>query len=260
MSKLIKLLEQLGRENPPRLGFGMKTVQKPNPEMVLLGFAKDWKSLKKKDISGLDGIIFVEKNQKGIRRKPNSSSPEEIPWGVILESPTEKDASELLQQGCDFIALSSLNVIVEATKEEDLGHFLVMPSDLSQDDQQALAGLPIDGIFVDSISTGAWTLEQLLILSKFRKEIGKTFILRIDLIPSSWELECLHNIGVDGLIIEIENQTDAEISALSALIQALPKKSNQRGKLIPSLGNLVDQQNILHEEDEDEDEDVDEDF
>ena len=255
MSKLIKLMEQLGRDNPPRLGFGTKTVQKPNPEMVLLGFAQDIKALKGQEISRFDGIIFGINNQIGNQLESKSSLPEGIPWGVVLESPTEHNTTELLEQGCDFVAFSDLKVKVEATKEEELGHFLFMPADLSQEDQQALAGLPIDGIFFESIASGAWTLEELLRLSKFRKEIGKIFILQISVIPSSWELECLHNIGVEGLLVEIKNQSKKDINTLSDLIEALPKKSNHNQKLIPSLGNLPNHQDDLLEEPDDDDDD-----
>lgn len=257
MSKLIKLMEQLGRENPPRLGFGMKTVQKPNPEMVLLGLAQDIKALKGKEVSRFDGIIFATNNQIGNQLKSKSVLPEEIPWGVVLESPTERDTAQLLQEGCDFIALSNLNVKVEATKEEDLGHFLFMPADLSQEDQQALVGLPIDGIFFEDISSGDWTLEGLLRLSRFRREIGKTFILKLSAIPSSWELECLHNIGIEGLLIEIEKQSKKDINTLSDLIEALPKKSNQSQKLIPSLGNLPNHSDDPIEQPDDDDDDDD---
>jgi len=257
MSKLIKLMEQLGRDNPPRLGFGTKTIQKPNPEMVLLGFAQDINTLKGQKISRFDGILFDVNNQIGNQLKSKPSILEDTPWGVVLESPSGDDTAKLLQQGCDFVVLSNLNVNVEATKEEELGHFLFMPANLSQEDQQALVGLPIDGIIFESITSGTWTLEDLLRLSKFRKEIGKSFILKISIIPSPWELECLHNIGVEGLLVEIKNQSKKDINTLSDLIEALPKKSDQNQKLIPSLGNLPNHQDDLHEEPDDDDDDDD---
>ena len=121
-----------------------------------------------------------------------------------------------------------------------------MPANLSQEDQQALVGLPIDGIFFESITSGTWTLEDLLRLSKFRKEIGKSFILKISVIPSSWELECLHNIGVEGLLVEIKNQSKKDINTLSDLIEALPKKSDQNQKLILATKHLTRSQGNDH--------------
>lgn len=257
MSKLIKLLEQLGKDNPPPLGFGIKNIQKPNPPMVLLVSTENINNLKDIDVSFLDGILFATKNPIGPLVKSKSSPLTNIPWGVLLHSPTEQDVSELQKLGCDFVTLTNLEVGVEATKEEELGHFLIMTSELSKDDQQALSGLPIDGIIFDKIAPGPLTLEELLRLSRFRKEISKAFILKIQLIPTLWELECLHNIGVDGLLVDIEETNKIDLSTLHDRILGLPKKLNQRDTMVPSIRNLSYNESDHSQEEYDDDDDDD---
>jgi hypothetical protein len=82
------------------------------------------------------------------------------------------------------------------------------------------------------------TLEVLLELAAHRNQIGKSFLLPITHAPSTWELECLRNIGVEGLVLNLDQADAGALGALHGRIRDLPKpkpRSERHAALLPQL-------------------------
>ena len=83
---------------------------------------------------------------------------------------------------------------------------------------------------------------------------GKGEAVKIEKKPSKWELDCLHEIGIQGIVADIANITHEEFTAISNDLKISkkrkPQKRNSNSPLLPSSTSS-------EEYDDDDDDDMD---
>ncbi len=235
MSKLIQRIERLGKDTSAPLGFGAATRRQTAPTMVLIGSTNNPKAIHKLEGVFIDGVLFsTEKNSTADLAKA-SSVLKDVPWGYQVENPTSDQVKELVEAGCDFITVTGLEAPLEALHNDDLGKILVVSSDIKEAQAHSLEVLPIDAVVYADTASSPLNLKSLLILAAVRGEIGSAFLLPVTGNLSAWELECLRDIGIEGLIVDLASADADELKNLSQAIIDLPRRRLRNEMPSPSL-------------------------
>jgi len=253
MSKLIQRIERLGKDTPAPLGFGAATRRKPAPTMVLIASTADANAAAKLQDVSVDGVLYTAENSKGADLAKASSNLKDIPWGIRVASPTADQVRDLVEAGCDFVSLTGLTASLGALQNDELGKFLVVPADMKEEHAHSLEVLPVDAAtFADTIALPL-NLEGLMKLAAVRGEIGCPFLIPVDGILTAWELECLRDIGVEGIIVDLAS-TDVEgVTALAKAILELPRRRSRNEPSSPSLPRVTAQTQAGEADDDDDD-------
>jgi len=253
MSKLIQRIERLGKDTPAPLGFGAATRRKAAPTMVLLACARNMKAIKQLEGVFLDGVVFSMENSSGSAMAKASSILKDIPWGVQVENPTADQVTDLLEAGCDFITLTGMTASLEVLHNDDLGKFLVVPQDLKEEHAHSLEVLPVDAVvYADAVSSPL-NLERLLRLAAARGEIGSAFLLPVNGVLSAWELECLRDIGIEGVVVDLDTTDAAGLKILGQAILDLPRRRPRNEMSSPSLPRVSAHDQVIEDDDEGDD-------
>jgi hypothetical protein len=251
MSKLNQRIERLGKETPAPLGFGAAKRRKAAPTMVLLASTSDPSAANKLDGVPLDGVLFTADKATGSVLAKATSGLKDVAWGTQIQSPTAEKVKELVDAGCDFITLTGMSASLEALHNEDLGKFLIVPADLKEEHAHSLEVMPVDGvIYADAVSSPL-NLEGLLQLACVRGEIGSCFLVLVNGTLSTWELECLREIGVDGVIVNLESTDVDALNALAHTIADLPRRRSRVELSSPSLPRVSARAQAPDDDDDD---------
>jgi hypothetical protein len=255
MSKLIQRIERLGKDTPSPLGFGAATRRKAAPTMVLIGSINNLKAINKLEGVFMDGVLFSTGSSNTTDLAKASSVLRDIPWGYQLENPTSDQVKELVEAGCDFITVTGLAAPLEALHNDDLGKFLIVPSDIKEEHAHSLEVLPIDAVVYAEAVSSPLNLESLLKLAAVRGEIGSAFLVPVKGPLSAWELECLRDIGIEGVIIDLAS-TDADgLKNLGQTILDLPRRRPRNEMLSPSLPRVSAHAQVMEDDDDEGDDD-----
>ena len=205
------------------------------PTMVLLAATAEPQTVSNLDGVTLDGVIFRSEGVDGEAAAQAMQALPDVPWGAQSNVLAAEDVSALIEAGADFISLTGLTSSLEALRDEDIGKLLVVPVDLKEEHARSLEVMPVDAIvYADAVGTPL-TLEVLMHLATVRSEIGRPFLLPVHGTLTGWELECLREIGVEGVIADLET-TDADaLKALSQAIRALPRRKSRSELGSPTL-------------------------
>ena len=231
MSKLVQRLERLGRDAPAPMGFGFNARRQPAPQMLLLASCAAPAELSEEALAQLDGVLFTSSNST------DDIKTGETPWGVMLPEVTGDAIGPLREKGCDFIALTARGVHLDSLKDEELGRVMVTPRELSTEQAHSLGDLPVDAILLAEPLSPPLTLQALMDLSALRGEIGKPALVLLSGVPSAWEVECLRDIGVDGVVVDAAHAGAAELEALKQHILALPRRRPRGERPAPSVSH-----------------------
>ena len=257
MSKLIQRIERLGKDTPAPLGFGAAKRRKPAPSMVLLASASNLNATKILEGVAVDAVLFSMENSTGPAMAKASSHLKDIPWGFQVNNPTADQVKELVAAGCDFITLNGMTAPLEALHNDELGKFLVVPPNLKEEHAHSLEVLPVDAvIYADAVSSPL-NLEVLLQLAAARGEIGSAFLLRIEGDLSAWELECLRDIGIEGVVVNLDTSDAARLKILGQAISDLPRRKPRNEFSSPSLPRVSAHDQVIDDDDEEDEGDDD---
>ena len=244
MSKLVQRLERLGRDAPAPMGFGFSSRRQPTPQMLLLASCATAEEVSEEALAHLDGVLLTSSNPT------DDVNAGDTPWGVMLPEAGADAIGPLRQKGCDFIALTAGGIHLDSLKDEDLGRVMVTPRDLSTERAHSLGDLPVDAVLLAEALSPPLTLQALMDLSALRGEIGKPALVFLSSVPSAWEVECLRDIGVDGVVMDASHASADELEALKQHILALPRRRPRGERPTPS----VPQAALSSDADLDEDE------
>lgn len=239
MSKLIQRIEQLGKASPAPMGFGAAARQPPPPAFVVLASSSSERKVSDLVQSPVeyptDAILFTPESVDLEALAKAASGLGDVPWGVRLRNGDTAGVTLLQEKGCDFIAFLPNQVSLELLQGEELGRLLVVPSALEKEQTQLLEDLPVDVTLWADPLPNPLTFEALMALATRRSYIAKPFLLSITAVPSPWELECLRNIGVEGLVLDLDKTDTEALKALWERIQALPRRKPRGERPTPYL-------------------------
>ena len=255
MSKLIQRLEQVGKSVPAPLGFGVATRQQPAPSFVVIASTAVESRASTVDGAHADAVLFTPDTVDIEALAAVAASLGEITWGVRLQSGDRASVESLREKGCDFIAFLPSGVDLDALQDEELGRLLVVTPDMDKEQAHILEDLPMDAALFAQAPPKRLTLEALLELAAHRNQFGRFFLLPVTDAPSSWELECLRNIGVEGLVLNLDQAEAGALGALHERIVELPKpkpRNERHVALLPQMSLHGEGHGGQEEEDDDE--------
>ena len=87
-----------------------------------------------------------------------------------------------------------------------------------------------------------------------RGEIGSAFLLRVEGDLSAWELECLRDIGIEGVVVNLDTRDAARLKTLGQAISDLPRRKPRNEFSSPSLPRVSAHDQVIDGDDDDEDE------
>jgi hypothetical protein len=253
MSKLIQRIERLGKDTPAPLGFGAASRRQVAPTMVLLASTADPKAATQLKGISLDGVLFTPGTVTASALAKAASGLTDVPWGAQVQSPTTDQVKELVDAGCDFITVTGMSASLEALHNEDLGKFLVVSPDLKEEHAHSMEVMPIDAVVYSDAVSSPLDLQSLLQLASDRGEIGSAFLLPVKGSLTTWELECLREIGVEGVIVDLASTDVASITALVQAIAELPRRRSRTEMSSPSLPRVSARAQVQDDDDDDDD-------
>ena len=231
MSKLVQRLERLGRDAPAPMGFGFSARRQPAPQMLLLASYTTPAGLSQEALAHLDGVLLTSSDHA------DSLTTGDTPWGVMLPEVAADAIGPLREKGCDFIALTAGGVHLDSLKDEEMGRVMVAPRDLSTEQAHSLGDLPVDAVLLTEPLSPPLTLQALMDLSALRGEIGKPALVLLSGVPSAWEVECLRDIGVDGVVVDAARVGADDLEFLKQHILALPRRRPRGERPAPSVSH-----------------------
>jgi len=260
MSKLIQRIERLGKDGPAPLGFGAAARRQPTPTMVLLASIADPSAAKKLDGVALDGLLFTLGTATGSTLAKAAGGLKDVPWGAQVQNPTADQVKDLVSAGCDFVTVTGLAAPLEALHDDDLGKLLVVSADLKEEHAHSMEVLPVDVVLYADAVSSPLSLESLLQLAAVRGEIGTPFLLPVNGALTTWELECLRGIGVEGVVADLASTDVEALKALAQGIRDLPRRRSRGDSGSPSLPRVSARAQPLQDDDDGDDPEDPDDF
>ena len=257
MSKLVQRIERLSKDAPAPMGFGAAARRQPMPTMVLLAATAEPQAVAGLDGVALDGVIFRGDDADASAAAQAMQSLPGVPWGAQSNALAADDVSALVNAGADFVSLTGLTSALDALHDEDVGKLLVVPVDLKEEHARSIEVMPVDAVIYADAVASPLTLEVLMHLATARCEIGRPFLLPVHGALTAWELECLREIGVEGVVADLET-TDADaLKALSEAIRGLPRRKSRGDSPSPTLPRVGGGPRTRRDDDDDPDFDPD---
>jgi hypothetical protein len=239
MTKFNELLGKTGRREAEPLGFGRSAKRaERTPDILLIG------RISPSDLAGLDAektpvdAFLLETDEVDAKVLQTASKAlEGAVWGVRAKS-VASDAVEILKNSeADFVVFTASGTPASVLSEEDLGSFLEVVGDLSEEDAPGVHALPIDGVAIEVDSDlFPFTVGTLMRLHR-TLSAGEHAIVLSDFDPkalSTGDLEAMRNAGVSALALSATEK--ANLEALRTAIADLPEPKSahdERLALIP---------------------------
>ncbi|MDE2969420.1 MAG: hypothetical protein OXT51_04890 [Chloroflexota bacterium] len=252
MSKLIQRIERLNKDAPAPMGFGAAARRQPMPTMVLLAATAEPEAVANANGVALDAVIFRGDGVDGAAAAKAMQALPDVPWGAQANTLSQGEVSALVEAGADFVSLTGLTSALDALRDEDVGKLLVVPVDLKEEHARSLEVMPVDAVMYADAVASPLTLEVLMHLATARCEIGRPFLLPVHGALTAWELECLREIGVEGVVADLETTNAEGLQALSDAIRGLPRRKSRGESLSATLPRLGGRARPQHDDDDDD--------
>ena len=256
MTKLNELLGKTGRREAEPLGFGRSAKRaERTPDILLIGRigASDLTGLNVRK-SPVDSFLLETDEVDKQLLQTASKALKDTVWGVRTKSVTNDAVENLKKSEVDFIIFAASDTPASVLSEEELGSFLQVTPDLSEEEAQAVHALPVDGVAVE-LDSGLFpfTVETLMRLHR-ALSAGEHTIVFSDFDPkalSTGDLEAMRNAGVSALAISATGKSNLE--SLRTAIADLPEPKsahNERLALIPHVSTSDEEDDYSDEGDD----------
>ena len=269
MSKFIDALNEAGQGPSAPMGFGASVASKGPPEIVLVARVMPDELAKTPRLrdAAADGFLVAAPEGKAALDAV-SEALSGLTWGVRNELFRAGDAAVLPESGCDFIVFESMYTEAGVLNTEDFG---VVPtvdlegarlSQMEDEDIRALSRLNVGAfLFGPSLRTLPLTIQAAIGIEKVLGLVHKPLVVEAPEGIDKADIEVLRDIGVSGLIVDLDSSADMDrIAKIRTDIETLPKpkpKSRGRDALLPAVESSLEPGEI---EDDDNDEDDGDDF
>jgi hypothetical protein len=247
MSRLIDELKKLAQVTPPPMGFRASRQVEVTPKVLIIASLDISLPVADAPIDSIDGadalLLYSDKSnmtakaiQKIIEPLPN------IPWGVALEDNDDKQAAVSIEAGCDFVVFSAASRLSTVTHNGKVGKVLQVESSMDDGLLRAVNDLPVDALLVADTPEAGGNLvwHQLMILQHLGNLISKPLIVPVPASITEVELKVLGEIGIDGVMVELDATKTGELKKLRQAISKLPPRTGRkRGRMNVLLSRAV---------------------
>ncbi len=261
MSKFIEKLKRVGEAGPISLGFGAASRQEKIPLMLMVGALSLEALQKRPSLLKAPVDAFFISSGKGdagaLADAGEALSP--LLWGLWIEPDSSaKTMAQAKEIGGDFMVFNAEGTSSEVLLEEDMGKIVTVGLDLDESVARGIEELPIDAVvLVSQDDLLPLTVRKLIDLQATRSLVAKGFLLAAPTILGTKELICLRDLGVDGLIVDLEKAEEQALLEMRQAIEELPKRRSRAervGAVLPHAGLGFGSAASRREEEDDEEE------
>ncbi len=223
MSKLIQKLEQAINPPPRPLGFAASRDETKAPSMVTIVRSDAANSkLAEGGSDAFDSALFSLGNgtADGL-----SKLKDEVVWGLQPSKVDPAEMESLKEAGCDYLVFGIEDTPGAVFNEEGIGKVLAVETTLEEQYMRVLEDTPADAIFITSEPEAEVTVKGLMAYRSVIAYVTKTVLVRASLDTSESDLKALQNLGIAGLVLEVQSAADVKkASKLKEAIVALPPR------------------------------------
>ena len=226
MSKFIEKLKRLGQNTPVPFGFGAaRNRGSAEPTIMLIGRAALDDLAKTPGLSETPADAILVSLNTGKKKLPKGTADllKGHLWGAIATDIGEDQIEQLNEFGCDFLVFEADKTPAALLNDEDMGKVISVGPDLEENVAQSIQELPIDAAFFSpQDDLLPLTIQKLIDIELVRLLVDKAFVMVAPQNLSSADLEVLRNVGIGGLVLEL-NAPDA-IAKTKEAIASLPRR------------------------------------
>ena len=261
MSKLIDKLERASSGGVTALGFGPAVAREKVAPLLLIGAVRvgDKEEAGRAAEAGLDAVLLVSNGAAPKAKIATSAgSLGEVPWGLW-----GADAGSTSTDGSDFRVIVSDSTPLTLLEGEEPANVMVVKPEMEDSLLRTIDDLPVDAFLVSLDDAGPLTVRQLMRICRVGRVTSKYLLLHLPVMPAEAELKPLMDVGVGGLVIDVQGRDVKELKACRARLLELsspqPRRKRRSTATLPSTGFTAASAPRRREDDDDDDEEEDDD-
>jgi hypothetical protein len=205
-----RLIEKLTRQRQPEvqpMGFMLSRAKAEKIQMLVIAEveAENWEKMAAGLKAADAALIDVTKADDLALAEKNCQDKEAVPSGGWLKSTAAAVTKKAANSECDFIAFST-TAPVAMTRKEKLGRILEVDLNWTDGLLRAAGDLPVDAVLVSGkTSELVLNVNRLLYIQRLLNVVNKPLLLAIPDNISALELQALWDMGVAGVLIEVND-------------------------------------------------------
>ena len=244
MSRFVQALERLNKESgtaASSFGFVRSAAKQERAAVMVLlaisGQAEHAAAIAKQS----DGFLVrpAGRTAETAVTKAFADGAPQGAWGMQVSKLSPEQAMSLKKQGCDFVALASAAIPLDGLKENELGRILLVSNDQDREQARVFSAMPLDAVLLAEPLTLPLTLQQLVEAATLRSWFTKPMLVTLAGVPSQWELECLRDIGMSGIGLQVDQAGLPALEAFHRAVRQLGPRRMPKGDrtiaLVPSM-------------------------
>ena len=176
--------------------------------------------------------------------------------GARLKTSSAGTVKKALNSGCDFLVFAP-DAPVSLTRDDQIGKVIEMESGFSDILLRTAGDLPVDAVIAVEKEAGEiLTIKRLMDLQRMIYLVKPPLLVKVPLSFSVEELQVLCDMGIKGVLVEVEEVKTAEkLADLRKAIESLKKPSpRKKDKMCPTVPSLKAEAAPVQEEEEEEEE------
>ena len=162
----------------------------------------------------------------------------DTPWGVWLEAMTEDEIEGLRKMGSDFLIFVASEAPA-ALLQDEIGKVMKITLPCEEGLIRTIDQLSIDAVLLDLRGEGEnLTISQLMNCQWLADSISKPLLVAIKQRLGDKEMRALREVGVKGVVMEVEEKPQPELMRLRQVIATLPTAPRKSGEIRAVLPRL----------------------
>ena len=238
MSRLLTALEKLSRESRSSIGFSPSSKVTKTPGMAFVGLLEDNYVQGATRLARIkpDGVLLAGQYSTD-QLDAIAKTLKNIPFGGTLEEISPLEGNHTINE-YDFYVVQLDTIAIRSMNDDNLAYVLNIPLDTEDRMLRTIETLPVDAVFVSlGIEDTSMTLSHLSSIGSIRTMVDKYLMVRVPVTISSKEVECLRDIGVDVLVLDVGGSSIKTLDNFKEILCNIPRqrKSRKDKKMVTSL-------------------------
>jgi len=210
MSKLIDLIEKSGTQSIPNLGFISDEENKYKSDVVSIRQISEKNDTPKKYFSKNNKnqpSVFLLNEAIGSNLSFNI--PKNIICGIQINQLTKDEIQRIIKLGIDFVIFDPTESEASILNETKIGKIPIVKTTNSEEENRALAELPVNAIYIDySIGKSPIKFQSIIEIQKISNLFELPSIIHCDSSIEMSDLETIRNLGIGGIISSAKPEKD----------------------------------------------------
>ena len=232
MSRLLTTLEKLSKESRSSIGGSAASKTTKTPARALVGLIENNHVQAATRLSRISphGVLLggtYSKDQLSVLVE----TLKDVPFGLLSEEASAFEDKEI-GRDYDFYVVQLGFMAVQYMNDDNSAYVLNIPLDTEDRVLRTIGTLPVDAVFVSlEIGDRAITLGDLSCIGSIRTMVDKYLMVRVPVTISSKEMECLRDIGVDVLVLDVGGSSIKILDNFKEILSNIPRRRKSRKEI-----------------------------